>query len=79
MSKDNVFIFLNVLYKFCIELRRRNVRKYEPFIREATKIMLEFGFIKTDCINNDNTIDLENYRKQRGLHGDKKSNRNHET
>jgi len=75
LSKDNVFIFLNVLYKFCTELRRRNYQKYEPFIREASKVMLEFGYLKTDCLNEDNTIDLENVRKQRSLYG-RKRNRN---
>lgn len=78
LSKDNVFIFLNVLYKFCLELRRRNERKYDPFIKEAAKVMLEFGFMKTDCISEDNTIDLDNFRKQRSLYG-KKSNRDHDS
>jgi hypothetical protein len=72
LSKDNVFIFLNVLYKFCLELRRRNEKKYEPFIREAVKVMLEFGFMKSDCITKDNTVDLENFRKQRSLYGRKR-------
>ncbi len=76
MSKDNVFIFLNVLYKFCLELRNRSDKKYDPFIREAAKVMIEFGFLKTDCLTKDNTIDFENFRKQRSLYG-KKGHRNY--